>query len=139
MGASYEPEYYIVRIFYPVDPGWVGPGISDGLMLLEQLVPESDDCALCGFVLGDSKALWVDDPGSIVGGGIQTVQIGDFPGQYVEGVWNGKNNDGSWAWEPTPYVKRLRWQSNGRAFELIFYGMEIEKADLIAIAEGMMK
>ena len=81
--------------------------------------------------------MMADNTYSIVGGGIQTVQINAVPGQYVEGVWAGKNNDGTWAWEPVPSIKRLRWQMNGMAYEMSYLGDDITQADLIAIAESM--
>ncbi|HLF91267.1 MAG TPA: hypothetical protein VI451_20145, partial [Anaerolineales bacterium] len=58
-------------------------------------------------------------------------------GEYVEGVWklNGTSKD----WESDPYLKTMRWQVNGIAFELLFMGPpdSVTKAELIAIAESL--
>ncbi len=63
---------------------------------------------------------------------MQTVKIGDVTGQYVEGMW-----ENGWEWVPDPYIKRMRWQANGRAYEFYYTGMEITKEDLIVMAESM--
>jgi hypothetical protein len=73
--------------------------------------------------------MMADNTHSIVGGGIQTVQINGVPGQYVEGAWVGD-------WEPIPSIKSLRWQMNGMAYEMAYIGDDITQADLIAIAES---
>ncbi len=116
VGATYEPGLSIVRIFYRyVD--------TNGLVLKEEPFKRTDDCELCG-VVGDSAA-------------VETVQIGKGKGEYVEGVW--KLTDTGPVWESDPYLKTLRWQANGMAFELLYMGPpdSLSKTDLIAIAEGL--
>jgi hypothetical protein len=119
-GASFEPEHNIVRIFYRYALG--GDDITDGLVLREQRFQTVEDCELCGLV-GASAA-------------VETVQIGDVTGEYVEGVWK-VDDSGAWNWVSDPYVKTLRWQIGDIAFEIQYFGLEVEKADLIAVAESM--
>ena len=135
IGAKFDAQSKLVRLFYLLDQALWGPN-ENGLTLSEQLAPNPADCALCGFKVGDINDVWADDTGSIVGA-IQAVQIGGAPGQYVEGNWEGKNDQGIWAWTPDPQIKRLRWQANGMAFELSYLGTEINQTDLIAIAESL--
>ncbi len=114
--ASLEPEHNIARLFYKyVD--------TNGLVLREEPVKQTEACELCG-VVGASAA-------------VEKVQIGANPGEYVEGVW--KLTDNGPVWEPDPYLKTLRWQSNGMAFELLYMGPpdSLTKDDLIHIAEGI--
>jgi hypothetical protein len=142
-GASYEPEQNIVRIFYieqqPVLPH------TFGLTVSEELAPNTADCKLCSMVIGDYGDFLTVKSSMVVGASavVETVQVGGFTGQYVEGQW-GQSNSG-WAWLPYPEIKTLRWQAHGMAFELQYSGFSINnevpisKTDLIAIAENMMK
>jgi hypothetical protein len=142
-GASYQSEQNIVRIFYIEQT----PGIPEtfGLTVSEELAPNTADCKLCSIVVGDYGDFLTIKSSMVVASDtiIETVQVGGFPGQYVEGQW-GQNNSG-WIWIPYPEIKTLRWQANGVAFELQYSGFSINnevpisKADLIAIAESMMK
>ena len=74
---------------------------------------------------------------------IETVKIGDLTGQYVEGYWMQTGNFFSWV--SAPFGQTLCWQANGMAFELQYAGftinnvVSISKADLITIAESMLK
>ena len=136
-GAFYDAEHNVVRIFYLVDQTrWAG--LTDGLNLSEQPAPIGADCDLCGFVVGDLAAAEAAHSYKVVGADatIETVQIGNVSGLYVEGVW-GANDDNGMKWLPDPYVKILRWQKDGMAFELVYYGMAINKEDMIAIAESL--
>jgi hypothetical protein len=133
--------YHVLTMFYPVNPAaFADPRGSDGLVLSEELLTDPSGCALCGFRKGTSANLLADTnfTGSIVGIDIEKVQIGNVEGKYVEGVWAASAaNDGTWIWKPYEFVKRLRWQANGMAYEIQYYGSEVEKADLIAIAESI--
>jgi hypothetical protein len=40
-------------------------------------------------------------------------------------------------WQNNPYLKTLRWQKDGMAFEMIYMGMELTKTDLLTIAGSM--
>jgi hypothetical protein len=125
VGASYQPEHNIVRLFYQHNQY---PDIGNGLVLREERFKTIDDCKLCG-VVGASEP-------------IETVTIGGTTGEYITGVWI--FTDKGPVWESTPYLKTLRWQANGLAFELIYMGIPdvengVTKADMITIAESMMK
>ena len=135
-GASFDPETHLVRISYQYNDVNF-PDNTDGLVITEEMVSDATHCDLCGFKVGDGSEGWADHTGTIVGSSatIETVQIGSTKCLYVEGVWNGTDNGPVWVSDP--YVKTLRWQANGFAFELKYFGMEITKEDMIAIAESM--
>jgi hypothetical protein len=116
-GVSYEPEHNIVRIFYSYED------TTNGLVIREEQFQTIDDCELCGVVGASAD--------------IKILQIGDVAGEYVEGVWNLTDNGPIWISDP--YLKTLRWQENGIAFEISYMGMpeKVTKADLIAIAESL--
>jgi hypothetical protein len=137
LGARYDAEHAVVTIFYLFEQALGGPN-TDGLELWEQLAPNGSDCDLCGFVVGDLTATEADYPHTVVGAyaTVETVQIGDIPGKYVEGIWGSADANGM-RWLPDPYVKVLRWQKDGIAFELVYYGIAIDKEDMIAVAESI--
>ena len=120
-GATFEPEHTIARIFYRENQG--GPDNTNGLVLREEPFQKTDACELCG-VVGASAS-------------VETVQIGAVTGEYVEGVWN--LTDSGPVWDPNPYLKTMRWQAQGMAFELLYMGQPetVTKADLIAIAQSL--
>jgi hypothetical protein len=142
-GASYAPEQKIVRIFYIEQPS--GLSVTFGLRVSEELAPNTADCILCSTIRGDYGDFLTEKNSMVIGAEtvIETVQVGGFTGQYIEGKW-GPSNSG-WAWLPYPEIKNLRWQAHGLAFELQYSGfwlnneIPISKADLITIAENMMK
>ena len=142
-GAAYEAGPGVVHLFYMLDQNRVGPN-TDGLTLNEERIPSGADCELCNFVPGDNTALGTADhpgkyyDGTLVGtnASLETVQIGTASGQYVEGDWQGTDCCG-WKWVTDPLLKRLRWQANGMAFELTYFGEELTRADLLAIAESI--
>lgn len=116
VGATYDPGKHTVRIFYrDVE--------TNGLVLREQPFKQVDDCELCGKV-GASAA-------------IEVMKIGNSSGEYAEGVW--KLTDKGPEWVSDPYLKTLRWQANGMAFELLYMGSpdSVTKTDMIAIAESI--
>lgn len=114
VGASFDPQHNIVRIFY-----------ANGFVLRQERYQISADCELCNSVGASAP--------------IETVQIGDVTGEYVVGVW--KLTDNGPVWEPEPLMQRLRWQANGMAFELMYNppteDKAITKSTLIAIAESI--
>ena len=114
VGASYTPANSTVIQQYNF-PGGSGFSIS------QQSYTNVEACNLCGLV-GPSAS-------------VETVKIGNVDGEYVEGVWS-LTDKGS-VWENTPYLKTLRWQKDGMAYEIIFMGTEFEKADLISLAENL--
>jgi hypothetical protein len=134
LGARFDPDQKTAAAFYWFN---VHSGITDGLSVSEQPTKGSNDCNLCGFVLGDGTDLDKQAPGKEVGkdAKIDTVQIGGVSGQYVEGTWSG--TDKGWVWDADPYLKTLRWQANGTAYELSYMGMGIEKEDMLTIAQSI--
>jgi len=116
-GASYDPATQtIIQQF----------GLSAEEIMLsirQQPYTNPEACTLCGLVGASAP--------------VETVQIGSIQGEYVEGVWNLTDNGP--VWENTPYLKTLRWQSNGMAFEMIYGSEEVNKEDMVAIAESMFQ
>jgi hypothetical protein len=113
VGATFEPGKQIVRLFYSDEQ-------MNSLVLKQAPAGTGEDCALCGQV-GASAA-------------VVTVQIGSAQGEYVEGVW--KLTDSGPIWESDPYLKTMRWQANGMAYELAYMGQpdSLTQADMVAIA-----
>lgn len=115
-GASIEEDLKIVRIFYRyVD--------TNGLVFRQEMIPMNDECELCGVVGAEAS--------------IQQVSIAGVDGEYVEGVW--KLTEQGPVWESDPYLKRMRWQANGMAYELLYMGPpdSLSMEDMIAIAESV--
>jgi hypothetical protein len=134
IGARYDEDANIVFLFYQYISDI--PGSTNGLLIQMMDIPDSGVCSLCSFEVGqyDGK---VENAGRWVGENatIEVVQVSGSTAQYVEGVWSGTER--GWIWDPTSYVKSLRWQSNGIAFELGYFGMEIEIEDMITIANSI--
>jgi len=137
-GAAYDPEQHIVRTFYIEPP--LDPRVTFGVRLSQQPIQDPSACNLCSLVRGDygdvltQKNSLVVSPDAV----IEEVQISGVTGQYFVGQWNGP------AWVPYSSVETLRWQANGMAFELKYFGfmdasgtVPISKADLVAIAESL--
>ncbi len=137
IGAAYQPEYNLVSIFYLYDQSMM-PN-DNGLEMNQQPASIGMDCALCGFLIGDLAAIQAAYDGKVVGTNavIETVQIGSVTGQYVQGVWAADEDDTGMRWHGEFEVRRLRWQADGMAFELIFWGSQISKEELVTIAESM--
>lgn len=115
LGASFEPGLRTVSLSFGYSP-------SDlRLLIKQQPVNSGEACRLCGMV-GASAS-------------VEKVQIGNLPGEYALGVW--ELTEKGPVWRDDPYLKTLRWQKDGMAFEMISMGMEVEKDGLIAVAESM--
>jgi hypothetical protein len=138
VGANYDAKVNVVGVYYRLElPGM--PPNSDGLVLRQQVAPNPSDCALCDILVGDYNTLEGNTDYKVITPletNIETVQIGAMTGKYVEGNWHGTDCCG-WEWASDPYSKFLRWWVDGRAFELSYMGMDIEKADMIKIAESI--
>ncbi len=115
-GATFEGQQGITRLFYTYAE-------SNGLVLRQEAVARTEDCELCGQV-GASAA-------------IETVDVNGARGEYVEGVWN--LTDEGPVWVPDPYLKTLRWQTNGVALELLYMGPpdSVSKEDLLHVAQSL--
>lgn len=114
--ASFVEAGEIVRIFYQYVE-------TNGLVFRQQPVSTNNICELCGMNVPESA--------------IQEISIGGVHGEYGEGVW--KLTEDGRVWEPDPYLKTLRWQSEGMAFELLYMGPPdtLSKEEMIAIAESV--
>lgn len=121
-GASIEDQK-IVRIFYRYTDTKGQPVETNGLVFRQEPVPASNDCELCDVVGPDAL--------------IESVAIGSTTGEYVVGVW--KLTDQGAKWESDPYLKTMRWQLDGKAFELLYMGPPdtLSMEDMIAIAESL--
>lgn len=137
--ASYDSERGVVQVFYPLNQSLYGP-TSSGVLLSQQIAADPTDCDLCDISVGDYNDFTEEDSDykRVVPGdsNLEIVQIGAVTGKYVEGVWSGTDCCG-WVWDPQPYLKTLRWWKDGVAFEITYGGLELEKADLIRIAESI--
>ncbi|MDQ3007657.1 MAG: hypothetical protein M3R47_20045 [Chloroflexota bacterium] len=115
LGASFDPALKMASIS-------IGYSESERIILVnQQPVDLVETCTLCGVV--GASAL------------VQAVQINNMPGEYAEGVWELTNNGP--VWRDYPFLKTLRWQIEGQAFEIIFMGDGLVIDDLIAVAESI--
>lgn len=114
--ANFDPTNNIVYLFYDYE-------IEGSGLVLSEAPLQTPDCEFCKLVGASAD--------------VETVQIGNIPGEFVEGVW--KLNGTEAVWEPDPYLKTMRWQVDGMAFELLFMGPPdyVTKTDMIAIAESL--
>jgi len=125
LGASYDTQYHIVAQAFGSDARYIELSLLQ--QPLEYYQPCGDISNYCDNVLG-----W-----NLVGASanLETVQIGDLTGEYVEGVWSltaiGPR------WEPTPLVKTLRWQTDQMVFELVGGNDLLGKDDLVALAASI--
>jgi hypothetical protein len=128
-GASFNRGTGVASIWFTYDDVNM-----NGLYINQQIISDPTDCALCGAIVGnDNSVLLVHGP-EIVGAdaNLETVRIGDMTGKYYTGV-----RLGSGEWDPMPDMEHLRWQVDGRALELISLGTDLQKEDLIRIAESL--
>ncbi len=139
VGAKYDEERKVVELFYYYSQPNV-PEATDGLLISQQAAPRGMDCDLCSFVRGTGLEVEQYPAGKLVSQDaiIETVQVGELPGQYLEGIgWVSRDETSGWQWESTPYVKRLRFQTDEVGLAFAFYGFGLEKSDILAIAENM--
>lgn len=124
VGASYDEKYHIVAQAF----GQSADSLEVSLWQqpLEYYQPCGDISQPCDNMLGSNLAGASAD--------IQTVQIGDLTGEYVEGVWNLTDNGP--VWEPTPFLKTLRWKNDTMIFELVG-GIDQTRDDLVKLAESI--
>ena len=136
-GARYHMDTKVVDVYFHLITEWTEP-YDNGLFLRQQAISNPDNCAICDMVVGDSTEVDQDHGPMIVGANsnLETLQIGNITGKYVQGVWSGTDCCG-WVWDSDEFLKTLRWEANNRAFELQYLGSELDKADLIAIAESL--
>ena len=139
VGARYDEESKVVELFYYYNQPNI-PDATDGLLISQQAAPRGMDCGLCTFVRGTGLQIEQYPAGKLVSkdATIETVQVGAFAGQYLEGIgWVARDEVNGWQWNSTPYVKRLRYQTDEVGLAFAFYGFELDKIDILAIAESM--
>jgi hypothetical protein len=124
VGASYDEKYHIVAQAFGQNADSIE--VSLWQQPLEYYQPCGDISQPCDNMLGSNLAGASAD--------IQTVQIGDLAGEYVEGVWNLTDNGP--IWEPTPFLKTLRWKNDAMIFELVG-GIDQTRDDLVKLAESI--
>lgn len=125
VGASYDEKYHIIAQAFGQSADYLE--FSLWQQPLEYYQSCGDISHLCDNMLG----------GNLAGASanIQTVQINDLTGEYVEGVWNLTDNGP--VWDPTPVAKTLRWKTDKTIFELVYNGMNLTRGDLVAMAESI--
>lgn len=89
--------------------------------LRQQPFTTSETCTLCGLVGASAP--------------VQPVTVGSAPAEYTEGVW--ELTDAGPVWRNDEYLKTLRWQKDGMAFELIYMGTELDRDALVALAASV--
>ena len=114
-GATYDPKNNMVSLFYANAAG-------EGFMVSEQKLGAPEDIYPLQGVVGASAP-------------IEEIKVGDFQGEYIEGVWNLTDNGPVWLSEPA--LKTLRWKTDVLFVEIVYGGTEMTKDDLIAFAESM--
>jgi hypothetical protein len=115
LGAALDPALKMTSLS-------IGYSEAERIILIKQQPIESPEtCTLCGLI-GASAS-------------VQQVQINGVPGEYAEGVW--ELTDNGPVWRDDPYLKTLRWQKDGMAYELIYMGMDLGKDNVVTIAESM--
>lgn len=125
VGASYDEKYHIVALAFGQSADYLE--FSLWQQPLEYYQPCGDISHLCDNMLGGNLAGASAD--------IQTVQIGDLTGEYVEGVWILTENGP--VWDPTPLAKTLRWKTDKAIFELVYNGFDLTRDDLVTLAENI--
>lgn len=125
IGASYDEKYHIVAQAFGQSAEYYE--LSIWQQPLEHYQSCGDISNACDNMLGGNLAGASAD--------IQTVQVGDWTGEYVEGVWELTENGP--VWNSTPYAKTLRWKTETMIFELVYNGMNLERDDLVGIAAGI--
>lgn len=122
VGASYDEKHHLVAQAFGQNAEYIE--LSLWQQPLEYYQPCGDISQSCDNILG----------ASFVGASayLETVQVGNQTGEYLEGVWE-LTNDGP-VWNPTPYSKRLRWTMDTMIFELVYNGIDLSREDLVTLA-----
>ena len=127
--AEYNPTNGVVKIWFTDNPEYM-----NGLYLSQQVVPNSDNCFLCGVVASDDMSDLLTQGPKVVGTNakLKNVKVGAVTGQYYVGI-----REASGEWDPNSDIKHLRWQVGDRAFELVSLGTGLNLELLIMIAESL--
>lgn len=114
-GATFEPQNDMASLFYANEAG-------EGFMISEQILTSPEDIYPLQGVVGASAP-------------VEEIEIGNFQGEYIEGVWELTENGP--IWRDMPFLKTLRWKTDTLFIEIVYQGMELTKEDLIGLAENM--
>jgi hypothetical protein len=114
-GAAYDPKNNMVSLFYANAAG-------EGFMVSQQKLGAPEDIYPLQGIVGASAP-------------IEAIEVGNFQGEYIEGVW--ELTDNGPVWRAEPFLKTLRWKTDMLWVEIVYQGMEMAKNDLIALAESM--
>jgi hypothetical protein len=121
-GASHDEKYHMVAQAFGQGADYIE--LSLWQQPLEYYQPCGDISNACDNMPGGNLAGASAD--------IQTVQVGDWAAEYVEGVWELTENGP--VWNSTPYAKTLRWKTKTMIFELVYNGMDLTRDDLVTFA-----
>ncbi|HBH12820.1 MAG TPA: hypothetical protein DDX29_06880 [Clostridiales bacterium] len=136
VGIKIDAQTNIVSAFYGLSGNGSHSG-GNGLLIKQAILDDTNSAAFSPFTVDSPTEVGEQPTGSMVEM-YKTVQIEQSEAQYVEGTWAATDCCG-WKWEQTPYLKRLRWQSNGIGLELLYMGLPdlLEEEDCIRIAENL--
>jgi hypothetical protein len=122
--ALYDQEKDIVTLMY-----YRSGSIDNAFGLRQEPISSSEICDIC-FAVGANAH-------------IKEVSVNGAYGEYVVGVWQLVEEDGSWTdeaeWINHPWMQTMIWQENGMAFEIRYMGDPgyLSKANMISIAESI--
>lgn len=114
-GASYDGTLKAIVQQFGYTPAEVR------LSIRQQPITTPEVCTLCGLVGASAP--------------VKPVDIGTVRGEYLEGVW--ELTDNGPVWRNDPYIKTLRWQKDGMAYEMIYMGTELDENALVSISTSM--
>jgi hypothetical protein len=118
-GAIYDPKSKMVSLSYTIIGG---DGYKiEGYMINEQLLGSPQHIFPLQGVVGASAP-------------VEEVTVGEFQGEYVEGVWELTANGP--VWRSSPFLKTLRWKTDELFIEIVYGGEEMTRVALIALAES---
>lgn len=123
VGAGYDAKYHIVSQAFGQSADYVE--LTLWQQPLEHDQPCGDITQICENMLG----------ANFVGASayIEPVQLDNgLTGEYLEGVW--ELTDNGPVWNPTPFSKMLRWQTDTMIFKVVYNGIDLTRDDLAALA-----
>lgn len=126
VGAGYDEKYHTVSQAFGQNADYIE--LSFWQQPLEYYQPCGDITQICENMLG----------ANFVGASayIEPVQLENgLTGEYLEGVW--ELTDNGPVWNPTPFVRMLRWQTDTMIFKLVYNGMDLTRDDLVALANSI--
>jgi hypothetical protein len=126
VGAGYDEKYHVVSQAFGQNADYIE--LSLWQQPLEHYQACGDITQICENILA----------ANFVGASayIEPVQLDNgLTGEYLEGVW--ELTDNGPVWNPTPFSKMLRWQTDTMIFKLVYNGMDLTRDDLVALANSI--